>query len=220
MSNRQKITAPPPARATRQAWWQSPLVWVGALIVVAGVVVGIMAASQSDDADTTDVPQVAFAETIGASLPPFSLPDTAIGTPAPTASAQTFDGERVSIGADGTARLFGFFAHWCPHCQAEVPEISEWLAANTLPDGIEIVAVSTAVETSAANYPPSEWFERENWPTTVLVDSEDGALATGFGLTGFPYWVAVDGDGNVVERVGGQIDTQQFEALIASLAPV
>lgn len=221
MSNRQKITASPPPRASiRRAWWQSPIVWVAALTVVAGLVVGLMAAGQSDDpAPTSDVAQTAFAETIGTSLPELTTPDPAIGTPAPVVNAATFDGDRVSIGGDGTARLFGFFAHWCPHCQAELPAISQWLATNALPDGVEVVAISTAVDNAAPNYPPSEWFERENWPSPVLLDSDDRALALGFGLTGFPFWVAVDSNGTVVQRVSGQLDTAGFESLLASVAP-
>ena len=49
--------------------------------------------------------------------------DPEIGYTAPSFKAQLNTGsELVTIDpADGTVRLIGFFAHWCPHCQREVP---------------------------------------------------------------------------------------------------
>ena len=51
--------------------------------------------------------------------------DSEIGYLAPSFKAQLNTGsEPVTIDpADGTVRLIGFFAHWCPHCQREVPRI-------------------------------------------------------------------------------------------------
>ena len=67
------------------------------------------------------------------------------------------------------------------------------------------------------NYPPSEWFPREQWPTTVLLDSDSNALATGFGLTSFPYWVVVDNENQVVARITGQVSAAQFAQLVESI---
>ena len=42
--------------------------------------------------------------------------------PSPPSPASDFDGDDITIGADdGTAKVILFVAHWCPHCQAEVP---------------------------------------------------------------------------------------------------
>ena len=85
---------------------------------------------------------------------------------------------------------------------------------------MEIVAISTSVDTGAPNYPPSEWFVDEEWPALVVADDADSILAQGFGLTAFPFWVAVDADGNVVSRVAGALSTQQFESLVREITPV
>ncbi len=192
------------------------MTWVIALIMVAGVAVVAIAASSRDGADD-GVAQTAPAEAIGVGLPalPVDGEDPAVGTAAPAISAQTLDGARVTLEADGTARVYGFFAHWCPHCQNELPRISDWLNSNTLPDDVEVVAISTAVDPGRDNYPPSGWFAEEEWPATVLLDSDEDDISIGFGLTGFPFWVAVDGDGNVVGRVSGEIDIPQFEEMLA-----
>ena len=123
---------------------------------------------------------------------------------------------------DGTIRLIGFFAHWCPHCQREVPRVAQWLNENGLPNGVEVVAISTSVREGTPNYPPSEWFEAENWPTQVLVDSPEKTIAEAYGLTGFPFWVLVDGEGVVVHRSSGELTEEQFSYLVylaGSLAP-
>jgi thiol-disulfide isomerase/thioredoxin len=193
------------------------MTWVIVLIMVAGVAGVALAISQSDSSET-DVPQTAFAETLGTNLPPFTSPDPAIGLAAPVISAQTTEGTRTQLEADGTARVIGFFAHWCPVCQSEVPTVVDWLEANPLPANVEVVAISTGVDEGRGNYPPTEWFEAENWPAAVLLDSEDSDLALGFGLTAFPFWVAVDSDGNVVARLAGEIDDAAFGALVASVS--
>ena len=104
--------------------------------------------------------------------------DSEIGYLAPSFKAQLNTGsEPVTIDpADGTVRLIGFFAHWCPHCQREVPRVSKWLEENGVPTEIEILAVSTAVREGTPNYPPSEWFTKERWPTDIFVDNQDLSL--------------------------------------------
>jgi len=194
------------------------MTWVIAFILIAGV--GGIALAIATSGSNDGPPETAFAEIIGDPLPFFgdTDPDVAIGTPAPTVSAQTFDGERVTLEADGTPRLYGFFAHWCPVCQGELPEVVTWMEDSAVPDDVEVVAISTSVDSVRGNYPPSEWFETEGFTGTVLMDSESSDLAVGFGLPAFPYWVAVDGDGNVVARTSGALEQASFEALLATIS--
>ena len=142
--------------------------------------------------------------------------DPEIGYLAPSFEAELNDGSGlVTVNpADGTVRLIGFFAHWCPHCQREVPRVSKWLEDNGVPTEIEILAVSTAVREGTPNYPPSEWFIKERWPTNIFVDNEDNDLAAAYGLAGFPYWVLVDATGTVVHRSSGELTEEQFGYLV------
>ena len=193
--------------------WESPLLWIVALIAVAGI--GTVLLSSRDDgpaiSDRLETSTVALG---GSALPLFASPDTAVGTLAPSITATTFDGDRVSYRADGTVRVYGFFAHWCPHCQREVPMVVGLMDSGALPADVEVVAISTSVDQSAANYPPSSWFDRERWPTPVLLDSESGEIAQAYGLTGFPFWVTVNAEGNVVERSAGALGQDDFLALV------
>ena len=150
--------------------------------------------------------------------------DPEIGYLAPSFKAQLNNGsELITIDpADGKVRLIGFFAHWCPHCQREVPRVSKWLEENGVPTEIEILAVSTAVREGTPNYPPSKWFIKERWPTDIYLDNQDNDLAAAYGLAGFPYWVLVDARGRVVHRSSGELTEEQFGSLVnlaISLAP-
>jgi cytochrome c biogenesis protein CcmG, thiol:disulfide interchange protein DsbE len=225
VSNRPKTQQTRAQSRTTEATQESrsSLVWIGvAAIVAIAVVVGVLVSLSGDDSPGADwALETGFAEIIGTPLPPFGDgPDPAVGTPAPTLrglSARTGDVLEM-IPDDGSVKLIGFFAHWCPSCQREIPKVVEALEAEPLPDGVELLAVSTSVEQGGPNYPPSDWFVREGWTAPVMVDTEDGRAASGFGLTSFPYWVVVGADGNVVARVAGELNEDQFGALVTVAA--
>jgi len=107
-------------------------------------------------------------------------------------------------------------AHWCPHCQAEVPVVMDHLADTPMPDDVELVMVSTSVKAEADNYPPEQWLDAEGWTGPVLADSAESTGAAALGVGGFPYFVAVDADGKVVARTSGEITMDQFDQLVAA----
>ena len=175
---------------------------------------------ESVESDSEEFWEIGPVEILGEPIPV----NADIGAVAPAFKAQPNNsGDPIMVDpADGTVRLIGFFAHWCPHCQREVPRVSQWLAENGVPEEIEIIAISTAVREGAPNYPPSEWFIDENWPTQILVDSEESELATAYGLGGFPYWILVDATGTVIHQSSGELTEEQFGYLVdlaISIAP-
>lgn len=197
---------------TTRSITRSPLLWVAGLIVIA-FVVAVLASGGGDD-ETSTATETASVSITGDGLPGFTstADDPAVGTAAPGFSGVSFDDSAVDA-TDPAPRVVGFFAHWCPHCQRELPIVEEWLDEGLLPDGVEFVAVSTAVESQADNYPPSAWFADVGYDATVVVDDADSSLADAFGLPGFPFWVVTDADGQVVGRVGGAVDRTGFESL-------
>ncbi len=188
---------------------RSPLVVVGVLVVVAFAIATLVSGGD-DPPSATETAPVAIE---GAALAPFDpADDPAIGSPAPSVSGVSFDDAPVAVTEPGS-RVYGFFAHWCPHCQRELPIVEEWLDEGLLPTGVGFVAISTAVEPGADNHPPSAWFEQVGYDGTVLVDDADSSVADAFGLTAFPYWVVTDADGDVVFRTTGGVDRSGFIAL-------
>ena len=199
------------------------LKWViGGVVVLVAVAVAFAATRDAEERDeSASGPQVSDVTFAGGPLSQFeaTLGDPAVGASAPAFAATTFDGVEVSVRpGDGTSKVIGFFAHWCSHCQKELPRIADWLASNQLPPGVEVIAVSTAVDPGSANYPPSEWFEREQWPATAVRDSAESEIGGAYGLRGFPYTVVVDGGGRVATRVSGELSTSEWESLLALAA--
>ncbi len=97
-----------------------------------------------------------------------------------------------------------FLAHWCPHCNREVPLLVDWERSGDVPEGLNVVGVSTGVRSDAPNYPPDQWLRDEAWPWPVLADDENSDALAAYGGTSFPTLVFVDGDGTVVRRISGE----------------
>ena len=196
---------------------------IGVVVLVAVAVgVAFLAGRDAGQREQTDVPQVSDVSIEGASLPRYEgqEPDPAMEMRAPAFAATSFDGTEVSVlPGDGVAKVIGFFAHWCPHCQRELPRIAGWMADNQLPAGVEVIAVSTAVEPGRPNYPPSAWFEEEQWPAVVVRDSAESEISGAYGLGGFPYTVGIDAEGRVVARVAGELNDEAWEFLLEFVAP-
>ena len=196
----------------------SLVMWVvGAVIGLTIIAVVIAALTTKEDTAEGQVQPVGVTGTHLEVLPDGN-DDPAVGTPAPALDGLTFSGEPVTLGgASDTPTLAVFVAHWCPHCQAEVPRIVEWQADGTVPEDIRLVAVATSTDPAQPNYPPQPWLEGEDWPGDVLADSEGNDAAAAYGVSGFPFFVAIDADGNVVARGSGELDQQGIEDLVAAL---
>lgn len=198
-----------------------PVALIGAIVLV--VAVAVIVAIVLLNIDDNERPDgLAFN---GTALPAYvaGVEDPALGAKAPLFTTEYLNGEYAFIGGGGgpndTAKLMVFVAHWCPLCQAELPEISNWVAENGLPDGVEIVMVSTFQDADRDNYPPSAWFDAAGWEAPVAVDSEDGEIVTEwFGMPGVPSWVVLTDLNFVLQRGTGPIPPDRLEGLIALAA--
>lgn len=85
-------------------------------------------------------------------------------------------------------------------------------------DTATLFTVSTGVAEERGNYPPQRWLKEAGWTAPVLADSSDSTAAAAYGLSSFPYFVAVDAEGKVVARTSGELTTDQFDALVAAAA--
>ena len=193
---------------------------------------------ESADVATTaapeDVPPVPSAygdevravEVIGDPLPEYAGSiegDPAVGMIAPGLVGEDYTGAPV-VAAHGTDRptLVVFLAHWCPHCNDEVPELNALRDAGRWPAGLDIVAVSTAVAPDRPNFPPSRWIVEKDWTYPVIADELDMGIesftaATAYGVTGFPFMTLVGSDGTVLARWSGSAGADAIEALVTGL---
>jgi thiol-disulfide isomerase/thioredoxin len=141
-----------------------------------------------------------------------------VGTAAPALSGSDFAGDTVSFTPGEGPAVLVFLAHWCPHCQAEVPRMVSWLEDNPDAGGVEVIAVPTGTDPTAPNFPPSVWLERENWPAPIIVDDADSTAGTAFGVGSYPFWVMVGSDGTVVGRLSGELGEDQIGELMTAVA--
>lgn len=212
-------------RAGRRPSWLLP--GVGALVVVVAALAAVALSGSTEggaSARPSDGPVASGAASgsanptsdpvvVGSPLPVYGDPssDGAVGRTIPTVTAAG-----GSIALDGRARILIFLAHWCSHCQAEVPVVQDWLDGGGLPGDVDVVSVSTSIDPNRPNYPPEDWLAREGWTPPVIVDPS-GAVADAFGLSAFPYFVFVHADGTVAARVTGELGIADLEAIVDGL---
>jgi cytochrome c biogenesis protein CcmG, thiol:disulfide interchange protein DsbE len=200
---------PPPRR-------QPPWLWIGlGAVVVIALIVAVVASRGSESSKKTPagVQQTRPVTVNGTPLPRFVAPPGATGQVTPELHGKSFGGAPVNVTHDGRPKVVLFVAHWCPHCQKEVPLIADYLQSNPLPAGVDLITVATSTSPDQPNYPPSAWLQSEGWKTPVMADSKDGAAGQAFGLSAFPYFVAVDASGKVVSQKTGEITTDEFSQL-------
>ena len=185
---------------------------VGVVAVLAAVF-GVVAFTASSDEDASVEGASEFQNVVvtGEPLPEFAdgSTDTAVGMTAPVLEGFGFLGNEVTT-SPGTPMLLVFLAHWCPHCQKEVPVLVNWFESDLVPAGLDVIAITTGTDETAPNFPPSVWLANEKWPALwpVLVDSKDQTAANAFGLAGYPFMTLVGTDGKVLWRNSGEISAE------------
>jgi thiol-disulfide isomerase/thioredoxin len=162
----------------------------------------------------------------GSALPRLENPttDAAVGLTAPVLVGESFDGSALTTASDDGPVMVVFLAHWCPHCNTEIPRLLELEDEGRFPDDLKIIAVSTGVDPQSPNFPPSEWIVEKGWLWPVMADGIDldtGSFvgAEAFGVNAFPFVTVVGADGNVRARWTGESEPDDFIAkLDAALA--
>ena len=153
----------------------------------------------------------------GSALPPLENPDddAAVGLAAPVLIGESFDGSAVTTASEGGPVMVVFLAHWCPHCNDEIPRLIELEEEGRFPDDLKIVGVSTAVAADRPNFPPSEWIVEKGWPWPMMADGVDFTTgffvgADAFGVNGFPFITVVGADGTVLGQVVGRVGARRL----------
>lgn len=141
--------------------------------------------------------------------------DPMAGRVAPTLTGTDYNGVEVTIAPDGRPKAIYFIAHWCSHCQEEVPIVQSMIDQGAQPDGMDIYAVSTAVDKNRGNYPVVSWLDKEGFSVPVLRDGNDNQALKSYGSSGFPYVVYLDDEHRVVARSRGGLSAEAIEQLWA-----
>ena len=192
---------------------------IPAIILVVGIaaILAIAMGGGSGSSTSTTLPaQYHPVAVTGSTLAPLgdTGTDAAKGLVAPTLEGRTFSGGEIAVrpGSESKPTLLVFLAHWCPHCNREVPRLVEMHEKGLMPDNLRIVGVITASRNDQANWPPSKWIVDMKWPWEVMVDSELSEGANAYGVDGFPFMAVVDTDGKVVARHSGEMEIKEVQS--------
>lgn len=141
--------------------------------------------------------------------------DPAIGVTAPTVTGETLDGEQLTIGPSDNAKIIVMVAHWCPHCQAEVPIIQNWVESGGLPDGVDIYGTTVLTNRlrDGSTWPPSDWLESEGWTIPTVKDDQAGSIVSAYGMQGTPTYVVLGPDNENLGRLSGRIGVDGLNAI-------
>ena len=181
-------------------------------------------ATISPDVPAEFLDSVGPVEVIGESLPMLETDDVTadpvVGTAAPVLVGVGFDGTTVRIdAAENGPTMAVFVAHWCSHCNAEIPRLNELRDAGRIPDGLNVVAVATASAPDRPNYPPGPWLSDMDWtypamPDGIDMERQTWIAADAFGVSGFPFITLIDGNGDVAARWSGEREPDEVAAMI------
>lgn len=194
---------------------------VVAAVIALAVVIVLVAGGGGDDKESPEF----YARQVEVTGPALSAApenlgpgqaDPAVGETAPVVSGQDFADDPVTIDptADGPTMVV-VLAHWCPHCNAEIPVLNQWRDSGAVPEALNVVGISTAVREDQPNYPPDKWLEDKGWEWPVLSDDLDSTAAQAFGISGFPTLIFVGSDGVVDWRVSGELPVELLRQLVA-----
>ena len=205
-----------PKPGAKDAKGKSTLWWILGGVIGLGLIVAL-AASIATEPEIDE--SIGFGDPTveGDPLPVYATgtQDVAIGLTAPTVTGADWEGNPVTIEPDGTAKIILFLAHWCPHCQNEVPVVQDWIDAGNLPEDVELISVATATDRTRTNWPPQDWLVEEGWTAPVIMDDQVGTVAANYGMAGTPFYVVLDGDNTNLGRVSGEIGVDGLNALAA-----
>ena len=135
---------------------------------------------------------------------------------APVITGTDLNGNTITSDNNSPTILL-FLAHWCGYCQVEVKEIQDWIEDGGDMGSVKMFSILTSINSSQPNYPPDKWLNSEGWSFQSFTDNELNGVAQHFGIRGFPFWVLIDSNGDIVTRLSGSYTKDQFEIILSNL---
>ncbi len=174
-----------------------------ALVAIAAVVVGVVAASlRTNEADTGGI-AVPELPNLGGAVP--------TGDPAQDFTVDLLDGTVFNLDAhladDGRPVFLNLWASWCTPCRQEMPAIQ---AASERWPGVFFLGVAVEDDPRAA-----EAFAAEIGVTYALAIDEKDVVNVAFPHFGLPATYVIASDGTVANQAFGEVNESQIDTLLA-----
>jgi cytochrome c biogenesis protein CcmG, thiol:disulfide interchange protein DsbE len=208
-----------PDRTSESKKSTSRILFGGALaFILAAGLTSVLLVKGQQTTSTTSVTkaatEIAPVTVTGAVLPDYpedpNAPDPAVGLAVPVLTGTTLDGNSIMLPVPGKRTLIAVVAHWCPHCQREIPRLVELQRDGKIPPDLNVVLLSTFVDEPRGNYPPSAWLARENSPFPAMADNPNMDGLKALGGMGFPNLHLIGADGKIIARHSGELDPTEL----------
>ncbi|WED28006.1 DsbE family thiol:disulfide interchange protein [Vibrio sp. DW001] len=138
------------------------------------------------------------------------LNDAMMNEPVPSFNLSTLRGDKIvdeTIFVSDEYTLLNIWASWCAACKIEHPFLVE-LAES----GIKIIGLNYRDNQKEAQ----KVIVAEGNPYTEIVYDPNGELALDLGVLGAPETFVIDGNGKIITRVSGIIDSDVWHNQLAS----
>ncbi len=115
----------------------------------------------------------------------------------PSVEVQNIDGDNINIGEytkDGKTKIISLWATWCGPCRTELKALHQVYPTWKEKYDIEIVAIT--VDRGRMLDRAKDMFKVNGWDYTFFHDNND-ELMSAFNITGIPFSILVDGEGNI-----------------------
>jgi len=133
-----------------------------------------------------------------------------LGQAVPAVQGTTLDGTPYDISTHrGSWVVVNFFAHWCPPCVAEQPELVRFAEEHQAAGDVQLVGV--AFQDSEADVRNFFATNGGDWPVLV---GDTGSIPLAFGVTKVPESYVISPDGQVVAKFEG-VTQAKLDAVIA-----
>ena len=165
----------------------------GRVIVALVAVAAIVAIDLALDPSLLNGSSTASTDVLGSSS---SVPR--VGQPAPDFQLPDLDGKTVKLSDfKGQPVWINFWATWCPPCRAETPDVEAAYEQNH-PRGLTLLAISVGEDAATVR----TYVKSAGMTSTVLLDSSE-AVASRYGVNGFPTHLFIDKTGVIRDFVSG-----------------
>ncbi|MFC1235747.1 DsbE family thiol:disulfide interchange protein [Vibrio sp. F74] len=138
------------------------------------------------------------------------LNDSMMNEPVPSFNLATLKGDKIvdeTIFVSDEYTLLNIWASWCAACKIEHPFLVE-LAES----GITIVGLNYRDNRKDAQ----KVIAAEGNPYVEIVYDPNGTLALDLGVLGAPETFVIDGNGKIITRVSGVVDSDVWQNQLAS----
>ena len=132
-----------------------------------------------------------------------------VGSTAPDFSANTVDGNSVSLGDTGgkDATVLVFFATWCPHCNKEAPIISE--LADSHQEDLRVVIVGVDGQDDPEKV--QAFVQKYGIDGPAVYDQ---SLSSPYKVSGYPTVYVLDKDQKIVAANSGETPQDVLEGWV------